>query len=209
MDMKKAGFVKQTLIGGFLVLMPLVVVLILVGKAFALLKGFGEAVAAKAPAGLDNLPLATILAIVFFAGLCYALGRMVAPMLDLAHGTKVERTILNRIPGYEILRGIAIAMFGLEGAEGVKPALLKREDGVMELVLAIEALPGDRHVVFLPECPAPMTGPILVVDDRLLVFLPVNTVSALKVFSRWGAGTGDLLSARDPACGNPVPGMTN
>ena len=91
-----------------------------------------------------------------------------------------------------------MALFGLEGAKAVKPALLKREEGVAEVVLAIEALPGDRHVVFLPECPAPMTGPILVVDDRLLEFLPASSVSALQIFSRWGGGTAALLAGREP-----------
>ena len=85
-------------------------------------------------------------------------------------------------------------LFGLEGAKAVKPALLRREEGVAELVLAIEALPGDRHVVFLPECPAPMTGSLLVVDDRLLEFLPASSAATLQVFARWGGGAAALLA---------------
>lgn len=192
--MKNLGFIKTTTIGGIFVLMPIVVAVLLLGKAFTLARRLGATAAAKAPTSLDHLPLATILGIALLVGLCYALGRMVAPKRDLAEGTKVERAFLNRIPGYQLVRGAAMVLFGLEGSKAVRPALLKREEGVAELVLIIEALPDDRHVVFLPECPAPMTGSLLVVDDRLLELLPTSTFSALQVFSRWGGGTAALLA---------------
>ncbi len=150
--MKDVGFIKTVSIGAVFVLMPIVIVVILVGKAFALVGRLGTAMAAKAPASLTHLPLATLLTIALLVGLCYALGRIVAPKQDLVEGTKLERAFLNRIPGYQLVRGVAMVLFGLEGTKAVKPALLNRE-GVAELVLAIEALPGDRHVVFLPECP--------------------------------------------------------
>ncbi len=192
--MKNTGFIKTTAIGGIFVLMPIVIVVLLVGKAFALVGRLGTAVAARAPTSVGHLPLATISTIALFVGLCYVLGRMVAPKRDLAEGTRLERVFLNRIPGYQVVRGAAMVMFGLEGTKAVKPALLNREEGVAELVLVIETLPGDRHVVFLPECPAPMTGSLLVVDDRLLEFLPASSVSALQIFSRWGGGTAALLA---------------
>lgn len=192
--MKNAGFIKTTSIGGIFILMPIVIVVILLGKAFALVGRLGAAMAANAPASFGHLPLATLLTIVLLVGLCYGLGRLIATKRDLAEGTRLERAFLNRIPGYQIVRGAAMVMFGLEGTKVVKPALLKREEGVAELVLVIEELPGDRHVVFLPECPAPMTGSLLVVDDRLLEFLPASSASALQIFARWGGGTAELLA---------------
>ena len=118
-----------------------------------------------------------------------------APRSDLSEGTLVERTVLNRIPGYQLLRGVAMSIFGVESSKSVKPALLRREAGIMEIVLMIEALPGNRHVVFLPECPAPFTGPLFIVDDDLLEELPISTVSVAQIFSRWGGGTAALLAA--------------
>ena len=197
--MKNVGFIKTTAIGGIFVLMPIVIVVLLVGKAFSLVAGVGAAMAGKAPESIRHLPLASILTIVFLVGFCYVLGRLVAPKRDLAEGTKLERKFLNRIPGYQIVRGAAMVLFGLEGAKAVKPALLRREEGVAELVLVIEALPRDRHVVFLPECPVPMTGTLLVVDDRLLEFLPAGSMSALQIFSRWGGGTAALLAENEPS----------
>ena len=195
--MTNQGFIKTTAIGGIFVLLPIMVVVLLLGKAFALLGRLGTAVAARAPTSIDHLPLATIMTIALFVGLCYALGRLIAPKRDLAEGTRLERVFLNRIPGYQLVRGAAMALFGLEGAKAVIPALLKREEGVAELVLVIEALPDDRHVVFLPECPAPMTGSLLVVDDRLLELLPKSNISALQVFSRWGGGMAALLAENE------------
>jgi uncharacterized membrane protein len=199
--MKQAGFIKTAVIGGIFVLMPVVVVVVLVGKAFGMLGKLGAAVASKAPVGLDHLPVATGLTVVVLVGLCYGLGRIVVPRHDLSKGTPVERAFLNRIPGYEIVRGIAMSLFGFEGAK-VKPALLRREEGVAEIVLAVEALPGDRHVVFMPECPVPMTGTLLVVDDRLLEFLPASSASVLKVFSGWGGGAAKALAVGDSSKDN-------
>ena len=128
-DMKKTGFIKTTAIGGIFVLMPIVIVVLLVGKAFSLVAGLGAAMAGKAPESIRHLPVASILTIVLLVGFCYALGRLVAPKRDLAEGTKLERKFLNRIPGYQLVRGAVMVLFGFEGAKAVKPALLRREEG--------------------------------------------------------------------------------
>ena len=47
--MKNVGFIKTTAIGGIFVLMPVVIVVILVGKAFAMVAGLGAAMAGKGP----------------------------------------------------------------------------------------------------------------------------------------------------------------
>ena len=145
--------------------MPVVMVIILVGKAFSLMSRLGGTAATQVPEGIaGRLPLTTILSVLFLIALCYLLGRVVAPRSDLAEGTAVERAVLNRIPGYQLLRGIAMSIFGVEGTKSVKPALLRREAGITEIVLMVEAL-------------------------------PISAVAAAKIFSRWGGGTAALLAA--------------
>jgi len=184
----------KTAVAGFFVLMPLVVVIMLAGKAVSVLRGLSGAVVDRLPtAGFDHLPLAMLLAIASLALLCYALGRLVAPKRDLREGTWLEQKVLQRIPGYQLVRGLTMAFFGLEGAKTVKAALLRREEKVAELVIVIEAVDDHRHVVFVPESPAPMTGTVLVVEDELLEFLPASAVQALQTFTRWGGGVADLV----------------
>ena len=65
----------------------------------------------------------------------------------------------------------------------------------------VEALPGKRHAVFLPECPAPFTGSLLIVDDALLEILPASTMAAVQIFWRWGAGTAALLAGGSAPAG--------
>lgn len=193
--MREHPFVKTALAGAFFVLMPLVVVLMLMGKAVSGLSELSGTVVNRLPnAGLDHLPLAMLLTIAFLVLVCYLLGRLVVPRRDVREGTWLERTVLNRVPGYQILRGMALAFVGLEGAKTIKVALLRREEKVAELVIVIEAVDDHRSVIFLPESPVPMTGTVLVVDNELLELLPATTVQTLQVFTRWGGGAANLVT---------------
>jgi len=189
-------FVKTALAGAFFVLMPLVVVVMLIGKVWSVLRKLSGAAVDRLPtAGFDHLPLAMLITIASLVLFCYLLGRLVVPKRDLNEGTRLERTVLKRVPGYQILRGMALAFVGLEGAKTVKVALLRREEKVAELVIVVEAVDDHRFVVFLPESPLPMTGTVLVVEKELLEMLPVRAVQALQAFSRWGGGVAELVSS--------------
>jgi uncharacterized membrane protein len=191
---KEFPFVNTALAGAVFVLMPLVVVSLLIGKAWEALRKLSGTVVDRLPAtGLDHLPLAMLLTIASLVLLCYLLGRVVAPTRDINEGTWLERKVLQRIPGYQILRGMALAFLGLEGAKSIKVALLRREDRVAELVIVIEAVDDHRSVIFVPESPAPMTGTVLVVDNELLEVLPIGAGRALQAFTRWGGGVADLV----------------
>jgi uncharacterized membrane protein len=193
---KDHPFFKTVLAGAFFVLMPLVLVVLLISKAAGALRALSGAVIERLPAArFDHLPLALVLTVVVLVLLCYGLGRLVTPRSDLAEGSWLDRAVLQRIPGYQILHGMALAFIGLEGAKTIKIALLRREERVAELVIVVEAVDDHRSVVFVPESPAPMTGTVLVVDNELLELLPATTVQTLQVFTRWGGGAANLVKA--------------
>ena len=69
--MRDTQFIKTTLVGGFFVLMPVVMVIILVGKAFRLMSSLGRVTATQVPEGIaGRLPLTTILSVLFLIALC-------------------------------------------------------------------------------------------------------------------------------------------
>jgi uncharacterized membrane protein len=75
----------------------------------------------------------------------------------------------------------------------MQPAILRRFDGVEEIVLILDELRDSRVVVFLPNSPVPASGRILVVGRDLVEPIEADVAATLRVFTDWSEGASRLL----------------
>ena len=97
-----AEFTKTTLIGGVLILLPIYLSVLL------LLKALGGIVALVSPItqGLpEALPLREVIAMLLLVAACFACGIAVRTGPGLRAKNAFERTVLEKIPGYALIRG--------------------------------------------------------------------------------------------------------
>ncbi|MBB2494698.1 DUF502 domain-containing protein [Aquipseudomonas ullengensis] len=143
-------FIKTTVAGGLLFILPLVLIAVLVQKAVHLLRGpiqkllpmFGD----HAVAGVTLFSLVAFVALIllcFFAGLL----AKTAPAQTLRHS--LEDKVLSNLPGYQLLKDATTRLTGMESLEGVKVGLIAEGDG-WRICLVFEAQ-GDWLTIYIPD----------------------------------------------------------
>ena len=184
-----AEFTKTTLIGGVLVLIPIYLSVLL------LLKALGGIVSLVAPitVGLpESLPLREVIAMLLLIAACFACGVAVRTGSGLRAKNAIERGILEKIPGYSLIRGLAGRIAGNEDEQTFTVVLAEIEDALVPAFLVEEC--DDEHcAIFVPSVPTPAAGAIYIIAKSRVHVVDVPFTRAVSVISKWGAGSRELL----------------
>lgn len=182
--------IKTTLIGGVLFLVPVVFLVIILGKAFQLTMSLAEPMDHLLPEGsIGGFALLNFIAILAIALLCFLAGLLAQTAFLSRHVAKLDSVLIEAIPGYSFAKGMVGGMADAEGAvDALRPVLVQLDDSAQ---IAFEI---DRHettvVVFLPGSPSPWSGAtISVTADRVtaLDLPPHQVISLIRVLGRGSA----------------------
>ena len=186
-------FLRTTLVGGVLFLAPIVVLVIVLGKALALAHQVVDPLAEHIPVhsviGVRTPMLLAIGVIVLFSFLAGFFARTAAAKRLVS---RLETTVLSNVPGYEFLKGMSESMLGVEKQEAY-PVVLARFDDSWQIGFRIEGPENGLVVVFIPGAPNPQSGSVyFMTPDRITpANLPLG--ATLKCLKRLGAGSHALL----------------
>ena len=195
-----AEFTKTTLIGGVLVIMPIYLSVLL------LIKGFSGVVALVAPItqGLPvTLPFREVVAMVVLVGVCFVSGMAVRTGPGLRAKNALERSVLERIPGYALIRGLAGRIVGSTDEETFRVVLAEIEDALVPAFL-VEDCGDGQCAIFVPSVPTPAAGAIYIIANERVHPVDVPFTQAVSVISKWGAGSRELLAGMKRAGAGPV-----
>ncbi len=189
-----ANFLRTTILGGVFVLLPIFLTVALLAKAVAAVTALLAPVMEALPADFHLrrlVALAIVLAVCFVAGAIFrtAPGRWAEE--------KVERYLLERIPGYTLVRGLAGRITGQEQGEVFAAALVELEDALVP-AFVVEEHPDGRFTVFVPSVPTPAAGTVYVMPPERVHLVDVPFAQAVAVVTKWGAGSRDLVAAMRP-----------
>jgi uncharacterized membrane protein len=183
-------FIVNSIVAGFLIVVPLYLALLLLLKAMASVAGLVRPFAALLP---DWLPAEDLLALGLVVVLCFLVGALLRTGVGRAIRERTETSLFDRIPGYGLIRSLTLQMVG-QGQENVwKPAFVELEDALVPSFI-IEEHEDGRFTVFVPSVPTPFAGAVYVLDRTRVHPLEIPFTSAMKPLSRWGAGCRDLVA---------------
>jgi uncharacterized membrane protein len=186
-------FVGTTVLGGVLFLAPIVVLIVIMNKAFDLLRRGIKPLATLIPDSIASGPTASgILAILALALVCFLAGLLARTMLAQRVVQALERAILSKLPGYEYLKEAGTSVLGLsESAE--HPVVLADFGGSWRIGVQTDA--GDGFVaVFVPNSPNPMSGGLFLLAKDRVRAADVPLADAIAILRRCGMGSGPLLA---------------
>jgi uncharacterized membrane protein len=184
-------FIKSTLIGGLLVILPFGLVAILVMKIVEMLKPVATQIIEWLPSGL-HFP--TVIASVLLFLACFVPGLLAQTRTGQSAGNFFERAILNRIPGYSILRSFTRRIGNVEESEKFAPALAEIEHALVPAFVVEEHADG-RYTVFVPSVPTPGVGAIYIMAKDRVHLVDVPFLKTVKCVSKFGVGSAELLQA--------------
>ena len=198
--MKKAlCFFVRSVLAGLLVVVPVYLSVLLLLKGMKSVVGLVRPVARLVP---GSIPAEPLLALLLIVAVCFLIGAMVRTRNGRAVRDRLERTFFERLPGYALLRGLTQRVAGKNIENVWRPALAEIEEALVPAFI-IEEFADGRYTVFVPSIPTPLAGAVYVLERKRVHPLDVSFTEAVKVVSRWGSGSKDLVAAMEKGAARP------
>jgi len=186
-----AEFTKTTLIGGVLIVLPIWLTTLLLAKTLVGVAKLISPVTAQIPAAVHFRHFIALVVIII---VCFIAGLIVRTGPGLWAKNALERNILGRIPGYDLIRGLAARMTGRHEDETFAVALVELEEALVPAFIVEEHADG-AYTVFIPSVPTPAAGSVYILPRERVHRVDVPFTKGTSVISRWGAGARDLRAA--------------
>ena len=179
-------FIRTTITGGILFLLPGVVLLFFFEKAYSILKVVSQPIAnriSKSILGFDGSMLITVLLLIL---ICFAAGLIFRSKRVKRTMEKLEDRVLIFIPGYSLLKSITADTIGEEMQHKLIP--VRVEDGDSWLLGFLVEEGKQLSTVFLPDAPRYDAGEIRLLPSSSVIRLEISTNKFTKVIQSYGVG---------------------
>ena len=190
-----AEFSKTTLIGGLLIVLPLYVAVLLLAKTVSGVVALLSPITNQLP---DEVGLRPILAALILIAICFVAGIAVRTGPGRRAKNELERTLLEKIPGYSLIRGLTGRLTGTREDATFAVALVELEEALVPAFIVEENKDGS-YTVFVPSVPTPAAGAIYILPRERVHRVDVSFATGVSVISKWGTGAGALVEAMQRA----------
>lgn len=187
-------FLKTTIVGGIVFLVPLVAIFYVIGKALQLSRKVAEPMAAFLPFDrVGSIALANLIAIIVIVLLCFFAGLAARTSFASTFVRESESRFLWKIPGYGFVKGFTDGLSGGE-ATSMRPVLMKLDDAA-QLAFEVERLDDGRVVTYVPGAPDPWAGAVMIVEPERIEILPIKMMAAVQNIRSLGRDSHRFLGA--------------
>lgn len=191
------GYLKNALLRGLVILIPIVLVYITIRELVEIMIGFATPIADLFPEGwvLEDDPVELIAAILI-VGTALLLGVLWSTGPTRRAAEWLENRSLNHVPMYRMMKSLVAAFLDLEDEDSFKPACWRHDDGSLEPVYVIGEHGPDMFVVMQPWTPTPFAGSVKVAPRSQIDLVPVTLDEFSLSLTHFGHGLSEALSMR-------------
>jgi len=191
------AFLKMTIVGGALYLIPIVLILIVLGK----LHGMTTKVVAPLAQELElhdigGVNAARLLAIVAVVLLCFLAGLFARTNVAQQFVGWLEGAILSNLPGYSMISTLGADVAGTGDGQPHMQVVLARIEDSWQVGLLVERIDETHSAVFVPGAPDPKSGSIYLMADDRFKAIDVRIPQAMKWIKGLGIGSRELFAGR-------------
>ena len=186
-------FFKTTVVGGLVVVIPLMIIYFIFGELVDLLVALTDPITKELPfPAVINVIIATLIAIGAVVIICFVTGLLVRTGWGGAARDWIENKFLARMPIYTMIKNLTHRFVGQSG-EQFAPAEVDLYGSDCRLLgLIVEALPDGRVVVFIPLAPTGTVGQVFIVPQERVLKLDATLGSVVNSVTQWGVGTSGI-----------------
>ncbi len=185
-------FIRATLTGGILFLLPIVLLIMIFNKAFAILFKISEPLSQVLPNTIFGLDGSIILAIFLLIVICFMSGLLFRSTYIKNLVRKLEESVLNFIPGYALIKSITADSIGEQIDQKMTPILIKDDDSWNLAFLVEEGT--ELSTVFIPDAPRYDAGEVKIIPTGLVKKLNVSTTVFSRSIKNYGKGAINWLN---------------
>ena len=180
---------RTTLIGGVLFLLPIVIVLLLLGKAWQVSMVVAEPIAATLPLpGTGAVIAVEVAAVLLLVLVCYLAGLLAAGAAMRSRFDSLDGALMHMLPPYAFVKTMVGSMAHAEGEAGVLRPVAVRFDDYTQLALEVER-DETQVVIYLPGAPSPWSGATLIVEADRVTPLPIASHEMIRTVRQLGRGS--------------------
>lgn len=190
------SFLRTTFLGGFLVVLPVIVSIFVLDWLFEFLTDKISPVTNLLiqTTRLNEL-IASILAVIVILLIFFVVGLIVQTRIGKFFIQLIEEKLLKRIPFYRIIKDTIVQLFGSEKLIFKYAALVKPfPNDTMIIGFVTDESPNGYVTVFIPSAPAPTGGYIYLIRKEFVIKIDSPVEQVMKTVLSLGSGSKEFLS---------------
>ncbi len=179
-------FIRTTLTGGIMFMLPLTLILILFKKLLGIISIISKPLSGFLPDRILGFDGSVLLAIFIMIVICFIGGLLFRAALVKRKIEKLERNVLSHLPGYSLIKSLTAGAIGEKNDSLLRPVLVKEED-VWKIGLLVEES-AELCTVFLPEAPRHDSGEVIMVPPASIKKLDIPLNKLTQILKNFGKG---------------------
>jgi uncharacterized membrane protein len=187
---KLMAFIRTTIVGGILVLIPIVVCIIILTKVFNFLQRLSDVIAKGLPfTNVAGVGISTLISIVLILIICFLAGAFMRTKFMQRIIVWVEDRVLVYIPGYAYIKARSSSV--LEGTDQWKPATVFIDDN--EVICFVIDESENYFTIFMPSAPTPSSGTVCAREKTKVKFLSLTVAQTILLIKQFGKGAAEEI----------------
>ncbi len=191
-------FIKTTIIGGVLFLLPLAVILFLLGHALTIVTPVARPIVTafdfERLGRYADIGAGTLLSILLLVLISFVAGVLARTAVGTRVSSWFENSLSRGLPQYRMVKSMADGFAHIEGSDSMKPSLVFMEDG-WQIGYAMEPVGDGWVAVFLPDVPTPMSGTLIYLPTERVRPLDITMAEMAALIKRVGIGSCETLKS--------------
>lgn len=188
-------FLRATLTGGVLFLLPIVLLSLIIGKALSFMKKITDPLGEKLPDIVFGLDGRALLALFFLIAVCFLSGLLFQSKKAKNLMRGLETNVLSYVPGYSMIKSLASDAVG-EKSENILTTVLVKDGDSWNIGFLVEEI-GDLCTIFFPEAPRHDSGEVKIVPAASVKRLHITSNVAVKSLNSFGKGAINWIKTQE------------
>ena len=190
---KHVGFLKTTIIGGLIFLIPFVLIVSVLGKAIKTMIVVARPLEKMIPLeSIGGIAVIHILAILLLVFVCFLAGLFARSSTGKRAFDWLDSKLIMMVPGYSFIKGFAGTIEKDESKTVMIPVLAKLDDQTL-LGFEVERLSDGQVVVFLPGSPDTTSGTVAYMTEDRIQKLDIDFAATYKILRTLGRGSEQFI----------------
>ena len=191
------NFIRTTIIGGIIFLIPIVIIVAILGKAFKIMlqitQPLSKMIPIEAVGGIAFVNILAVLAILVFSLIA---GMIAKSKLGQIAFDAIDAKLLIFIPGYADIKSMTESALDEEQTDNPLKPILAKFDDQFQLAFEVERTGNGLVVVYLPGAPDPKSGNVVYLNENRVEPLDVNFKTISGSLNLLGKGSGSFISSK-------------
>jgi uncharacterized membrane protein len=196
-----SNFIKTTLVGGFVVILPITILLAVLKWAYSIITGWVQPMTTYFTTNSSmGETFGDLLAISIILAFSFAVGYTAQKPLGRWLFAAIEQSLFGKLPGYNLIKETTLQFLGNKKSPFSTVALARifgNETRVTAFVTESHA--DGSYTVFVPTGPNPTSGNIYHLKAEFVQILDADIQDTMRSIISCGAGSEKLLSLSNNA----------